>query len=337
VSPTRPRSHASLVALPVGAAAVLHRAHLGEVEPLAELGPWQGAIHRISESGTRVASLIGEQLVEREVDGDSLVNARERKAPKGRRFDLAYHGERLFLAGLFEHGPREVPLLEALPNGDDYEALPVPEDADWKWVDALVPYGERLIAVDDLIWPRFLYDYVFEPMPTVRRVAELVTVLPAWRVASAAICGGWLCVLERDSRNGEASSRIGLYDPEDLVIRREYAALIGGRRRDSRSNGALRPAFTVAGDADHLWVASGRHGIGAARLRGSRPVSPLTERADVFSTLARRAVPSLAYRHATSGLPVVDLATVPGQLGCFALLSESDASPPTSFEWADPP
>ena len=133
-----------------------------------------------------------------------------------------FHGERLFLAGWFEVDGVATAAIEALASHHAYAALPMPAAAAWKHVDVLVSADDRLIAVDDLVRPRWLYDWSFAPSPTLGTVAELVLESPNARVVAATRVGRHLCVLEHSVHQGGWNWAIGIFDTADLALRREY-------------------------------------------------------------------------------------------------------------------
>jgi len=341
-----------LVVLPVGPLAVLHRFDGGRATPLCELGPWceestawKTTLHRVSASGRRVASLFANRLVTRELLEGAVAIIDERPAPEGRIHDLRFHGERLFVAGWFELEGARTAVLEALASECTYVPLPMPEQAAWKHVDVLVSADDRLIAVDDLVRPRWLYDWSFSPPPTLGTVAELVLESPnAWVVAAARV-GRHLCVLEHSAHEGGRNWAIGIFDSADLALRRGYLTvrdeLGSGSKPHARTEfvcvrGNLLPANSIASDGTRLWVAAERHGIGVVDLSTLAHAGPIDESMSWsarYRTLDRRRLPSFRYHAPPPRRYVVDVATVPAHAGCFALLADSDEGLPSEFAW----
>ena len=199
--------------------------------------------------------------------------------------------------------------------------LPAPCGGPGKSIDELLIDGAQLIAVDDLIFPKFFVRFPLSgPLDENRAEVLKMPVHNSYeQVRFAALGEQWVVVISRGDNRGQVREYLSLFDRRTL---REHASVGRGLGEAGPWTGA---AFA---QGDLLFLGCGPSGIGLMRLDGVHPeerhaTSPET----VLSPVNDRPIPPI--RVHDLGAPVTGVVAVPGESGCFALLPEG------RYRWCD--
>ncbi|MFO0756707.1 MAG: hypothetical protein U0359_09460 [Byssovorax sp.] len=144
-----------------------------------------------------------------------------------------------------------------------WTSIPVPREAlaFGKGVDGLAIHGDRLIAVDDIVLPRYLLcaDIADPRAPRFTECRDLAAHSSAEHVISVSAAGDTLALLSTSANHGACSAHVSFLD---LGTLEEHAALHvqrpGGIRRFADRSYDLR-ALALAGD--RLLLAAGDDGL----------------------------------------------------------------------------
>jgi hypothetical protein len=200
-------------------------------------------------------------------------------------------------------------------------ALPAPCGGPDKSIDELLIDEAQLIAVDDLVFPKFLVRFpLSEPLDgDGAEVVEMPVHNSYEQVRFAALGEQRLVVISMGDNRGQVREYLSLFDRRTL---REHASV-------GRSLGEAGPWTGAAfAQGDLLFLGCGPSGIGLMRLDGVHPEErPATSSETVLSPVNDRPIPPI--RVHDLGASVAGLVAVPGESGCFALLPEG------RYRWCD--
>ena len=121
------------------------------------------------------------------------------EAPRGMRVHaLAARGDALYLGGHVQRGGHRESLWVRDLRSGTLTPVPLPEETyPGKAIDALLVDGDRLIAVDDIVYPKWHFVYhIGDPLaPRVKGSVELPGHYSYEQVLSAALCGDAVATL----------------------------------------------------------------------------------------------------------------------------------------------
>jgi len=149
-----------------------------------------------------------------------------------------------------------------------WKSIAVPGDVSTfgKGIDGFAVHGSRLVAVDDIVLPRYLLlsdvTNPRAPGPVESRILRAHS--SAERVVSVASSGDTLVLLSHSANHGGASSHLSFLDLPTL----EEWAVMHVQRPESLRRWANRSYdfHAVALHGDHVLVAAGKDGIGVLEL-----------------------------------------------------------------------
>jgi hypothetical protein len=179
-------------------------------------------------------------------------------------------------------GPDMLGFFDAM-GSTPWRRLPIPEHVTTfgKGIDGFAVHEGMLIAVDDIVLPRYLIRYdVRDPRaPVLVEARHLPHHSSAERIRAVASDGGAMVLLSSSANRGRMSQHVALYD---LASLEERAVLHTEQRGSWRRAGARPIDFTsVALTGDTLWIAARADGIGVLDVqewrahRGTRATIPL--------------------------------------------------------------
>lgn len=163
-----------------------------------------------------------------------------------------------------------------------------------KGIDGFAVAGQRLIAVDDLVWPRYflVYDLAASRVPRPIEARPFPWSLSLEEVAGVASDFPWMVVLSRYANHGYLGAQIALVHLETL---RAHAALWTERPGSFRKSGQRQLDIGFVALAGHMLLfAAGEDGLGYLDIRawvaqGPRTVSVLVHQDGRSRTEAQEA------------------------------------------------
>lgn len=311
------------VLLPAGGALVIHVFNGGRPEPIAPVPGDDVRCARLSDDGVHLGVLDqgGRRAAVFRVTrtGVEPLGAPAPLEPGREASVIAMKGPVLYAA---TPGPRA--RIHVLGEGRwTVVALPVECCGEGKSVDELLIDGDRLIAVDDVVLPKYFVRFAISAEGAL--LAPELSEIPAhtaWeRIRAAALGERWVALLSGGTTRAGRTDHLALYDRATLSERANLSQALD-------RGGAERWTGVAFADEERLYLGCGRAGLGALNLRGLDPqalpaLSPRGLAGPADGALPRIEVIDL-------GAPVVGLVTVPGSTGCFALLSDD------TYRWVGP-
>lgn len=140
-----------------------------------------------------------------------------------------------------------------------------------KAIDGLLRTGDRLIAVDDIVMPKFsvIYDIRVPHEPRLINMIELPAHTSYEQVVATAINGDWVALLSKGINHGIISTHVALLDPETLAEKHLDSGWSDPMRgsddpnsRESKLSGARDLCMTER----HVVVAAGEAGYFVANV-----------------------------------------------------------------------
>jgi hypothetical protein len=250
------------------------------------------------------------------------------QAPRGMRVHaLAARGDALYLGGHVRRGGRESLWVRDLRTGAQ-APVPLPEETyPGKAIDALLVDGDRLIAVDDIVFPKwyFVYDIGDPLRPRAGRSIRLPGHYSYERVLSSALCGDAVATLS--SGVGRAGRWTGLslctretLDEAACITLEEPAG-----RFDEPDPGGGRMTAVVAGTGAFL-LPAGSRGVAVVDVPPALPDWAREWRRrqedDRHAWLSGPGDRDLSPRFVTLPGSVDEVIPVPGARRAFAVIGE---------------
>ena len=245
------------------------------------VAPWKDRTGLFAVDGDRVDLVRGLDFDARLLDGDAVVgwtsadlciartsDGAVERVPLPGGFEpasIARAGGAIYLAGTSRDG--EVAFVH---GSGEWLPLPVPAGGPGKSIDGLHVDGTRLIAVDDIVLPKYLFVFdVSQPFaPVLSRSEALPVHFTYEHVVATSFAPPWLAILSAGAggRSGEYDF-LALHDSELLVERCKMVRSPPGwfsRPRVPR----WRDVALVGGRAA---IAADKAGIGVLRLSAAEP------------------------------------------------------------------
>jgi hypothetical protein len=221
-------------------------------------------------------------------------------------------------------------------------ALPVPAQfrRDGKRIDDLLVDGNHLIAVDNIVVPKWLlvYDIGNPRNPALSRVSELPWHTTYEQFHSGRVGAHWLALLSSGVNHGHVSLHVTLLDRTSLQPFGSVSVEAMGSMRHSREDTTGANARTwhdIEWVGDLLLIAAGRHGIGWLDLNlVPRPTQPLRkgehgwfEGDEDNARFSRECANKLVYHPLSQrpGAAVVRLSAVPGTKQVLVVVKEEQS------------
>ncbi len=329
-----PPQASDVVAVPLDPYWEIVRVHEGgDLEPLTALPVAREAEVRRDDDGRWWALDHDARVIEGfALDGDGVRSLGrwplpDLLTPK----DVAARGDRLFVSGSWDwmrsdfarEGPC-VHVTSAIAPGAPWTALecgyPERHYALEKAIDALVVDGNRLVAIDDVVLPKYLYTYDLagEGVPVWTYAAVFKTGLNEEVVPGAAKGSRWIAVATRSVRMESFARSVLLLARETLDLCANLGEGKGWPRRDpdsgrQRSLKEMQADFewrSIAFVGDVLGVADDVRGLGLIDVRDLSterlPAKWVTSKASEWDPARRAFFPSEWRRQV---FPLHDLAT----------------------------
>jgi hypothetical protein len=185
---------------------------------------------------------------------------------------LAFAGDVLYVGG--ECGEEVLGTFDLAEVAPAWAPVEVPPGLrqQGKAMDDLLVDGDRLIAVDDIVYPKYLvlYDVADPARPRLREVRDIPNHGTYERIHTAALGENWLAILSGTFGRAGAFQHVALFDRESL---HEHVALHGrlrsfdGPEGDPAAEQRDPPWHDVALRGDVLLLAAGSQGLGVLHLR----------------------------------------------------------------------
>jgi hypothetical protein len=226
-----------------------------------------------AEQGTVTGYSVGPHGVH-EVARDSLEQGFESA-------DLAVAGGHIFVGGAASSGGAydpQGPLLryKSALGGGPWSALPVPvEVGKGKAVDALLVDGDRLIAVDDIVMPKWVlvYDLRAPEGPCLLEVIPLEQGVNETTLPGAAMSARWIALRSNGAHMGGSYCAVTLYARGDLSRRGSFGEdRAWDSPKASRFQGASWGGAAFVGET--LLVAAGPAGLMTLDCRSLGTLDP---------------------------------------------------------------
>jgi len=243
---------------------------------------------------------------------------------------IALKGDRVFVST--DNGRRspEARLWSRASEERQWTPMATAPELDWdrKWFDELLVDGDRLIAVDDIVMPKFLvvYDLSRPSSPTISATVETRAHTSYEEIFAAALGSRWLAVASAGTNHGYSSSFLSLYGARDLAERFSYSRDLGqfDEAPPPTDPGDLGPCRGLAFAGDVLFVAGENEGVGVLDLTEVDPDDLEAVDVDAFGEAFEPDLP-LAY-HDVGGF-VADVRTAPNVTGCVVILGRDEGPP----------
>jgi hypothetical protein len=254
---------------------------------------------------------------------------------------LAFRGPVLYAGG---SGGREVlgrfDFNEPAPA---WTPLPVPEQfrQEGKSIDDLLVDGDRLIAVDNVVVPKWLllYDVTNPSRPALADVRELPWHTSWEQIHTGSLGADWMALLSSGANHGTRSRHIEFYGRGSLEPFGGMTEAYGGANLEVF--GGVTVSLDFRGWQDLAWVgnvlliATGRHGLGVLDLdRIEKPPGPRSYDAEYpryrleqpHRQFSQACAENLTY-HPLPGVPgeVTRLVAVPGTDHVVAVVRAGEA------------
>lgn len=299
------RATSCLAVLPVRDGAWLCRCRGAEVEPLAEVPGSPEARHALAPSGSALAVLDSNGKrggLFRVLDQAPWVEVRLpfTSLPKGCRGHAVAATDTALIVG--GHSRSEEALwFRSQEHPDVWRPIGLPDGiaSRGKAVDGLHLDGARLLAVDDLVFPKWLVVYrMDDPVePRSPLAIRLPEHIAYERILASALGPAWLGLLSKGISHGSQGSCLALVDRTTFQEVSLWSAstsegLFEGTSQHEADPGGppLLQGVDVGFAGDTLVVACGAQGLLAADLAGWTPAPAST----LGPPLVPRPVPGLA-------------------------------------------
>jgi hypothetical protein len=226
---------------------------------------------------------------------------------------LAFLEEVLFVGG--RCGEEAAGWLDFLEHAPAWNSLPIPDECRsyGKRIDDFLVDGTRLVAVDDIVLPKYLlvYDVADPRRPGLRQVKEIPWHTTYEHVRRAERGTRWFALLSEGVNHGRCSAFVAVFRLDTL----EEAWVVSTTRKGSfgRRTAQTRDWRDVSWSGDVLLVAAGADGLGVADFSAIAPDALPTEPQRSGSHETARARQQyrefenspIAYHNLTQGRPVV--------------------------------
>jgi hypothetical protein len=229
--------------------------------------------------------------------------------------DLCFHGKHLYVAG--GGGTSQLAYLdmESVPDTWNRIELPFKEWNTRKSIDAILFDGNRLIAVDNFVIPKYLIECDTAHEPVAKNLVRLANHGTYEWIAAASIGARWIALLSATQGWGVVEYHISIMARRTLLehgwfkvistfSRDFWASVYGGieKRRPAEEeyprqmdDEEFREWHDLAFCGDKLLVAAGEDGLGVLDLSKE---SPDRSRKSCSKTFSRRCLSRLTYREA---------------------------------------
>lgn len=195
---------------------------------------------------------------------------------------LLFHRQVLFVGG--DCGKEVIGAFDFAAPQPKWVPLEVPEQfrRHGKRIDDFLRDGDRLIAIDDVIFPKYLlrYDITDPRSPRLIDVGRLLPHSGNETIHCGAIGKSWIAILSHSFTKGGGSYFIALLDRTNLG---EYSRLYAPsddsftQKYSRTAPKDMRTWLDIAFHDDALLIAAGKYGIGVLDLGPiPRPNSPLS-------------------------------------------------------------
>jgi hypothetical protein len=202
--------------------------------------------------------------------------------PLGHRVQaLAFHRQVLYVGGHatcwvtrdggFFQGKEIFGLFDLRTDAPPWTPVPLPEEVQGqgadKSIDEFLFDGDRLIAVDDIVWPKWLllYDVRVPEAPALEAVHRIPNHGVYETIHSGALGRRWLALLSSSGPDIHRVPSVSLLDRRTFF---EYGSFPGVERPEEvwRTEAPVRTWHSIALRGDRLLIAAGADGIGALDL-----------------------------------------------------------------------
>lgn len=215
--------------------------------------------------------------------------------------------------------------------GSSWHAAVIPE-ALWqprKAIDHLFVRGSVLIAVDNIVMPKFLLTYGLADRlrPRLERVVTLRDFGAGGHILDAALGPRWLAVLSSHFYRDDVFYDVlglTLLEADSLTERFHYAletaqGRLGAPPQIRAGTGGLRATEALAWDGDLLLLAGGDRGLGVVDLRGQALLGPDDRPEREVRDQPMVPGPEITYLPVPGASRVHDVQTLDDHAGCFVV------------------
>ncbi len=213
-------------------------------------------------------------------------------------------------------------MLWALRAGQDppsWQAIEIPKKAQapGKTIDALLVADERLLAIDDMVLPKWnlVYDISDPAEPSLRHAKPLQAHDTYEQVHAAAMGEHWLAIASSGVNHGLESRHLSVLGRRDLKERLHWTV----RQLPGGAWGGQLEVLRMAFGGNWLFLAGGELGLGMVELPEPKG-GPARDWEALLESETPSEGPPIAYQQLEA--PVVDVVTAPGVEGCFAVFAE---------------
>ena len=244
---------------------------------------------------------------------------------------IALKNDVLFVSTENGHRVPEERLWSRASGDGQWTPLPTAPELqfDRKCFDELLIDGDRLIAVDDIVLPKYFVEYDISSAigPSITATKELGAHMSYEEVYAAALGTRWLAVASEGMNYGDGWTFLSLYGARDLHERSSYVRNLGqhGEVSEPIKPGCLGSCRGLAFAGDVLFLAGDDQGVGVLDLSEIDPdaLEPLD--LDVCAEAPKPGTP-IEYHDVADR--VIDVRTASNLSGCIAILQRDD-DPPT--------
>ncbi len=232
--------------------------------------------------------------------------------------------------GLFDFDSPD-PVWTPLPLSREFREL----YRDGKRIDDLLVDGDRLIAVDNIVIPKYLLRFdVSNPRQAVHNQTKEIPFHSSYeQIHSGAIGADWVALLSTSANHGWRAVHIALLDRQNL---NEQFALTATQSRVPRREETppTRDWKALAFHGNTLLIAAGADGVGVLDMAGvrataGRPIGRHFGMTEDAMSLAASAEQRMSYLPLPDGLTdaaVVRVEPVPGSRHVLAVIEGREAS-----------
>ncbi len=255
--------------------------------PIEVRGRWCGAIGEDSMQ-LAVVDEDGRRLRLFELGTDALSETQAPQLPAAVIADsVVLSDARLFLGchseEIEKHLEREkLFVLDLRAANPEWEPAPMWYDSEKfnprKSIDELFVDGDRLLAIDDFVFPRYSLIYAIRERTRLEleKVVKMEDHTTYESVRAATLGSRWLAVITCGVNHGTVMKFVSLLERESLAERISYYWYkdMFEDDEDARTNGGIADTTGLVFVGDELALAGGRAGLGIVDLRNYEPPAP---------------------------------------------------------------